>query len=85
MLLNIEKIIKEVIYYGVLNGGKCLCFYFVYVMGCMMGVDKVDFDIFVVVIECIYSYLLVYDDLLVMDDDDLRCGCFICYIVYGEV
>lgn len=26
------------------------------------------------VIECVYVYLLVYDDLLVMDDDDLCWG-----------
>lgn len=30
-------------------------------------------------------YLLIYDDLLVMDDDDLCCGKLINYKVFGEV
>lgn len=72
-------------YYGVLLGGKCLCFFFVYVIGEMFGVCCIMLDVFVVVVECIYVYFLMYDDLLVMDDDDLCCGLLICYIKFGEV
>lgn len=37
------------------------------------------------VLEMVYFYFLVYDDLLVMDNDDLCRGKFICYIVFDEV
>lgn len=37
----------------------------------------------VCVLELIYIYLLIYDDLLVMDNDDFCCGKLINYWVYG--
>lgn len=51
----------------------------------MFGVSINMLDVFVVVVECIYVYLLIYDDLSAMDDDDLRCGLSICYVKFGEV
>lgn len=51
----------------------------------MFGVSINTLDVFVVVVECIYVYLLIYDDLSVMDDDDLRRGLLICYVKFGEV
>lgn len=60
-------------------------FFLVYVIGYMFGVSINMLDVFVVVVECIYVYLLIYDDLLVMDDDDLCCGLLICYVKFGEV
>lgn len=39
----------------------------------------------VVVVEVIYVYLLIYDDLLCMDDDDLCYGKLIVYCVFDEV
>lgn len=51
----------------------------------MFGKER-NFGVGVVcVFEMIYIYLLVYDDLFCMDDDDLRRGKFINYKVFGEV
>lgn len=71
--------------YVVLFGGKCVCLFLMYVIGRMLGVDFIKIDVLVGVMEFIYVYLLVYDDLFVMDDDMLRCGKLICYIVFDEV
>lgn len=39
----------------------------------------------VMVLEMIYMYSLIYDDLLVMDNDDYCCGKYINYKVFGDV
>lgn len=71
--------------YGVFNGGKWMWFFFVVEIVCFFdGLVDVVFCV-VVVFECIYCYLFVYDDLFVMDDDDLCCGQLIVYKKFDEV
>ena len=39
---------------------------------------------FAAAVECVHTYSLIHDDLLCMDDDDLRRGRPTCHKVYGE-
>lgn len=71
--------------YVVFVGGKCFCLVLFVVIGEWFGVFCEDFLFLVFVLEFIYIFSLVYDDLLVFDDDDLWCGCFMVYVVYDEV
>lgn len=71
--------------YVILGVGKCVWFLLVYVVGVLGEVFFEVFDGVSCVVEMIYVYLFVYDDMLCMDDDDLCCGCLIVYCVYDEV
>lgn len=61
-------------------GGKWLWVFLVLELVWLYGIVDVDVLFVVVVVEVLYVYLLVYDDLFVMDDDDLCCGLFIVYV-----
>lgn len=71
----ILELLKSVVYYVVMLGGKCVCFVLCYVMVYLkLNNNVVVVCCVVVVVELIYCYFLVYDDLLCMDNDFLCCG-----------
>lgn len=78
------KEIYKVFRYSIFVGGKRLRFYFILVMYQMYKEDF-EFIIFVVVvIEMLYIYILIYDDLLDIDDDDFCWGKKFCYVMFGD-
>lgn len=76
----------KVIFYLVDGGGKCICLCIFLEILEGFGVELIDgyYDV-VVVLEMIYIGFLIYDDLLVMDNDDFCCGCLINYKKFDEV
>lgn len=82
LLVEMVMFVKfyEVMCYVVFGGGKCVCLLLCYVVGELIGVMEVVCNVVVVVLEMIYVYLFVYDDMLCMDDDVLCCGKLIVYV-----
>ncbi len=78
-----EKLIAATSY-SLLNGGKRLRPFLVYLTGEMLNADLDDLNIIAAAIECIHSYSLIHDDLPAMDDDALRRGNPTCHIAYDE-
>lgn len=76
--------LKPVMQYSLLNGGKRMRPYLVYITGEMLGAPKEHLDAAAAAVECIHSYSLIHDDLPAMDDDDVRRGKATCHIEFDE-
>ena len=50
----------------------------------MLGAHQEQLDYAAAAIECIHAYSLIYDDLLAMDNDELRRGQPTCHIAYDH-
>lgn len=70
--------------YSLLQGGKRIRPYLVYLTGQMLGAKIADLDTPASAIECIHVYSLIHDDLPAMDDDNLRRGHPTCHIQFNE-
>lgn len=65
-------------------GGKCI---WLVLLLFILDLLNIEYELgmkSVIVLEMIYIYLFIYDDLLVMDNDDYWWGKLINYKVYGE-
>lgn len=80
-----ESKLKVVMVYVLFGGGKCIRFMLGMILFESKGVDLIFYIEVFLVVEMIYIYLFIYDDFFVMDDDILRCGKLIVYIVFDEV
>ncbi|PAJ73076.1 (2E,6E)-farnesyl diphosphate synthase [Pseudoalteromonas sp. NBT06-2] len=81
---NTDDTLKSATRYSLLNGGKRLRPFLVYITGKMLHANPADLDIAASAIECMHSYSLVHDDLPAMDDDGLRRGKPTCHIEFDE-
>lgn len=70
--------------YSLLNGGKRIRPFLVYICGDMLGAQLSDLDAPAAAIECLHTYSLIHDDLPAMDDDDLRRGKPTCHKAFDE-
>ena len=76
ILANITapKVLKEVMLYAVLNGGKKIRPFIVSEVSSLFRVKPSIYKYPAMAIELAHSFSLIYDDLPCMDDDDLRRG-----------
>ena len=78
------KVLKEVMFYAVLNGGKRIR---PFIISEVSSLYKVKFSVFkypAMAIEMAHCFSLIYDDLPCMDDDDLRRGKPSVHVKFGE-
>ena len=76
--------LKESMLYALTNGGKRMRPLLVHLVGNMLDIPDNDQRAISMAIECIHAYSLVHDDLLAMDDDELRRGNPTCHIAFDE-
>lgn len=81
---EISQNLHKAMHYAVMNGGKRLRPFLIYIVGEAFGVSKDKLDSAASAIEFIHSGSLVHDDLPAMDNDTLRRGKPTCYIAFDE-
>ena len=82
--ITAPKVLKEVMFYAVLNGGKRIR---PFIISEVSSLYKVKFSVFkypAMAIEMAHCFSLIYDDLPCMDDDDLRRGKPSVHVKFGE-
>ena len=76
--------LEQAMRYSVLNGGKRLRPFLVYLTSEIGQSKKDQQDLVACSVELIHCYSLIHDDLPSMDDDDLRRGILTCHNKFGE-
>ena len=82
--IDAPKILKEVMIYSVLNGGKRIRPFIVAEVSSLYGVKPSIFKYPSMAVEMAHSFSLIYDDLPCMDDDDIRRGNPSVHIKFNE-
>ena len=82
--LKAPKILKDVMRYSVLNGGKRIRPFLLAEVSKIYNVKPSVFKYPCMAVEIIHSFSLVYDDLPCMDDDKLRRGKPTVHIAFNE-
>lgn len=79
-----SKTLLEAMKYSFFSGGKRIRAQFVYTLGDILNIAKIDCHRIAFAIEAIHTYSLIHDDLPAMDNDDLRRGKPTCHIKFNE-
>ena len=82
--ITAPKVLKEVMLYAVLNGGKRIRPFIVSEVSSLFKVNPSIYKYPAMAIELAHSFSLIYDDLPCMDDDDLRRGKPSVHIKFNE-
>ena len=81
---NSIPLLKEILSYGLLLGGKRSRPLLVYATGSMFNVPLERLDYIAAAIECIHAYSLIHDDMPEMDNDTYRRGHITVHKKYGQ-
>lgn len=77
-------LLKEILGYGLLLGGKRSRPLLVYATGTIFNVPYERLDYLAAAIECIHAYSLIHDDMPEMDNDSYRRGHMTVHKKYGQ-
>ena len=78
------KVLKKVMFYAVLNGGKRIRPFIISEISSLYRVSSSVYKYPAMAVEMAHSFSLIYDDLPCMDDDDLRRGKPSVHIKFNE-
>ena len=78
------KVLKKVMFYAVLNGGKRIRPFIISEISSLYRVSSSVYKYPAMAAEMAHSFSLIYDDLPCMDDDDLRRGKPSVHIKFNE-